>query len=1086
MGKVQVYYFPMRGRGEPIRVALAAKGVEFEHAGVDYAEMKSDLTKYKFNQCPRLVDDDVDVCQSNAVLRHVGRKYDMYGKGLKEAAAVDEVVDGVEDLKAKYLALIYQDELADAAKQSFWDTHCDPASINKRNSGIHLAYISKLAAPGTTWLVSDELSIADIVVWDMYDLLARIFPDTLAAAYPDLAAHQAKLAAVPGVKAYLEGPLRLPKVNYNGLGCGQFGAVTMATEAVALELVFLPLGIAVALHVRRGQTPIKSFGSPLFCSDYASSTASTALQDCATSKPDRCAARVAGEPEQAATAAPCLSGGSIAPADEPTLEQADGQHGSSATSCNEQQRLELSSFAESSPAAVLAEPVASSRAFSDSGNPPQQQVPANSPPASELSHPVPPSSTANLQPDDILPATAAGVACVASAAAATQPSAQPPHQGDAAPEQPDLTAAAAAAASKEGRAVQDGTSAAVSASNGGACVPPGATPSMDAVMSMLQQLLAGQEQVGLHQELEASPLQPLLVLHPQEIPQRSGEGREGLPVGVEKLLALELEVVQLQQSLQIAQLDFEARSVQLHRLKQRAESGEERAQGAEERCNSLDRQVLALQRQVGSIAQQLKDVSAQQQQERKQSSADLAAACARQQAGDEAAAALRQQLAAAKAAAEQTQLLLRQATARQAELQEQVANLQLEKHQLKAHVAAACSSLKAQGIPAGQVFDTAALVEAGLPSSSSCMRLPPESPAGGIGKGGASVYHSFASETASQQQQQQLERPPQLSSISLEQLQQHVTQQQQQQQGVVDQQPHAPHQHAAAQIAAPRQRQFISGMVGVGLPESAPPPIACSPAGTSGSSPGPMPASARYRQRTLSLPPLQLPLPEALPPLASARRAVSPAQQELLASARQWQLSARSSPSGRLAEQEEHSHASAFIPAYRPHNLHATAAPVALSARCPPATARLARGAACQQTPRQRRGASAAASPVGKLQRRTYGQEAGFQDIKQAYQAVVAGEADRARNWARSVFSSSSAVESDPRKVEPVVQGLLQLFQDNGVHVPLLKCGPCQFRLGSAKLSVRLVNGRLMARGGAGQTMDVFAWLEKQPVRQQC
>jgi hypothetical protein len=215
-----------------------------------------------------------------------------------------------------------------------------------------------------------------------------------------------------------------------------------------------------------------------------------------------------------------------------------------------------------------------------------------------------------------------------------------------------------------------------------------------------------------------------------------------------------------------------------------------------------------------------------------------------------------------------------------------------------------------------------------------------------------------------------------------------VTQQQQQQQGVVDQQPHAPHQHVAAPIAAPRQRQFIPGMVGVGLPETAPPPIACSPAGTSASSPGPMPASARYRQRTSSLPPLQLPLPEALPPLASARRAVSPAQQELLASARQWQLSARSSPSARLAEQEEHSHASAFIPAYRPHNLHATAAPVALSARCPPATARLARGAACQQTPRQRRGtASAAASPVGKLQRRTYGQEAGFQDIKQAYQA---------------------------------------------------------------------------------------------------
>lgn len=275
----------------------------------------------------------------------------------------------------------------------------------------------------------------------------------------------------------------------------------MAIEAVALELVFLPLGIAVALHVRRGQTPIKSFGSPLFCSDCASSIASTALQDCATSKPDRCAARVAGEPEQAATSAPCLSGGSIAPADEPTLEQAKGQHGSSATSCNDQQRLEPISFAESSPVAVLAEAVASKSAFSDSGNPPQQQAPASFPPASDVSHPVPPASTANLQPADILPATAAGVACVASAAAATQPSAQPPHQGDAAPEQPDLTAAAAPATSKEGIAVQDGTSAAVAESNGGGCMPPGAAPSMDAVVSMLQQLLAGQGQGGLHQEV---------------------------------------------------------------------------------------------------------------------------------------------------------------------------------------------------------------------------------------------------------------------------------------------------------------------------------------------------------------------------------------------------------------------------------------------------------------------------------------------------------------------------------------------------------------------------------------------------------
>lgn len=47
---------------------------------------------------------------------------------------------------------------------------------------------------------------------------------------------------------------------------------------------------------------------------------------------------------------------------------------------------------------------------------------------------------------------------------------------------------------------------------------------------------------------------------------------------MQKLLALELEVVQLQQSLQIAQLEFETRSAQLHSLKQRADEAEQRAQ----------------------------------------------------------------------------------------------------------------------------------------------------------------------------------------------------------------------------------------------------------------------------------------------------------------------------------------------------------------------------------------------------------------------------------------------------------------------------------------------------------------------------
>ena len=64
----------------------------------------------------------------------------------------------------------------------------------------------------------------------------------------------------------------------------------------------------------------------------------------------------------------------------------------------------------------------------------------------------------------------------------------------------------------------------------------------------------------------------------------------------------------------------------------------------------------------------------------------------------------------------------------------------------------------------------------------------------------------------------------------------------------------------------------------------------------------------------------------------------------------------------------------------------------------------------------------------------------------------------------------------------PGPQGLTQLFNTNGVHLPLQRVGPCTFALGGARASVRLVNGRLMARSGSGGWLDIVGWLERQPV----
>ncbi|KAF8072903.1 Gstp1 [Scenedesmus sp. PABB004] len=221
MAPCTLFYFPLRGRAEVIKLMFEAKGVEYEVKDVDYAAMKGDRTTYPFGQCPRLVDGDLDMCQSNAIIRHVARKHGLYGSGEAEAAAVDQIIDGVEDIRVKYVSLIYNDELAAEAKAAYWSKHGAPDSATGRNGGAHFAYLEALLgrnAGGAGYAVGAGLTAADLCVWEIVDLHLRVFKAEMEATYPLLCGHHARVAALPAVAAYLGSDRRLAKVNNNNLG----------------------------------------------------------------------------------------------------------------------------------------------------------------------------------------------------------------------------------------------------------------------------------------------------------------------------------------------------------------------------------------------------------------------------------------------------------------------------------------------------------------------------------------------------------------------------------------------------------------------------------------------------------------------------------------------------------------------------------------------------------------------------------------------------------------------------------------------------------------------------------------------------
>jgi len=197
-------------------VAFEEQTLNFEE---DYANMKKDLERFPCAQCPRYIDGDVDMVQSNAIMRYIGRKYGLYGSTLKQKAAVDMVIDTVEAIKLKYLNLIYVDRVSDEGKDSCWKSHLDPSTVSERNSGAHMAYIrglmKKYGSGG--FVAGGSFTIADVLVFDIFEAFERVYGEKLRLTYPELRAHYEKIAGWPRIEEYLATGHNLPQ-NANGLG----------------------------------------------------------------------------------------------------------------------------------------------------------------------------------------------------------------------------------------------------------------------------------------------------------------------------------------------------------------------------------------------------------------------------------------------------------------------------------------------------------------------------------------------------------------------------------------------------------------------------------------------------------------------------------------------------------------------------------------------------------------------------------------------------------------------------------------------------------------------------------------------------
>ncbi|XDV37788.1 hypothetical protein PO909_007332 [Leuciscus waleckii] len=193
MAPYTLTYFAVKGRCGALKMMLADYGQQLKENLVTFEQWgKGDIkASCVFGQLPKFEDGDLVLYQSNAMLRHLGRKHGAYGKNDCEASLIDMMNDSVEDLRLKYIKMIYQEY--ETGKEAFIK---DLANQLKPFETI-------LAKNKSGFLVGDQISFAD---YNLFDLLLnfKVLSSTCLDSFPALKSFVDKTAARPKIKALLE------------------------------------------------------------------------------------------------------------------------------------------------------------------------------------------------------------------------------------------------------------------------------------------------------------------------------------------------------------------------------------------------------------------------------------------------------------------------------------------------------------------------------------------------------------------------------------------------------------------------------------------------------------------------------------------------------------------------------------------------------------------------------------------------------------------------------------------------------------------------------------------------------------------
>ena len=199
MANYKLTYFDFDGgRGEPIRIAFHAGGIEFEDHRISFDDFMVQRDTMRFKCSPTLEIDGAELTQSNGMLRYVGKLTGLYPDDALQAFYADEAMGAVEDLLHQLVHTFgLEGEELKAAREKLVD-----GWITTFVKGL-----GEVVERGGDYIADNRLTVADLKVAIQIrsltsGMLDHVPTDLVEKLAPNLIAHADRVMNDPIVTAY--------------------------------------------------------------------------------------------------------------------------------------------------------------------------------------------------------------------------------------------------------------------------------------------------------------------------------------------------------------------------------------------------------------------------------------------------------------------------------------------------------------------------------------------------------------------------------------------------------------------------------------------------------------------------------------------------------------------------------------------------------------------------------------------------------------------------------------------------------------------------------------------------------------------